>query len=186
MESERQAWVLCQNQWSNYLTMTALCPSFVFGPLMDITASSSSSVSSSYSITLVDQWIRGVSPVQSRLFVDVRDVARAHVIAANNNAAIGQRIIVSIKFRVKRLLNGSKMRYIDTIYPLTLLIQTRYIMMRHFKVGPYQLGPRRWMPQMRCNVYWESRCVPSKIQLWIWPEYYCPRPNQNDDRKIQQ
>ena len=80
--------------------MTALCPSFVFGPLMDITASSSSSVSSSYSITLVDQWIRGVSPVQSRLFVDVRDVARAHVMAANNNAAFGQRIIVSTEARI--------------------------------------------------------------------------------------
>ena len=99
MESERQAWDLCRNQWSDCLVMTALCPSFVFGPLMDATSSSSSS-SSSYSITLVDQWIRGVSPVQSRLFVDVRDVAKAHVLAAMNDAAIGQRIIVSTEARI--------------------------------------------------------------------------------------
>jgi nucleoside-diphosphate-sugar epimerase len=97
MESERQAWDLCQNQWSDCLTMTALCPSFVFGPLMDATKSS---LSSSYSIALVNQWIHGVSPVQSRLFVDVRDVAKAHVMAARNDAAMGQRIIVSTEARI--------------------------------------------------------------------------------------
>ena len=98
MESERQAWELCQHQWSDCLVMTALCPSFVFGPLMD--SSAQSSTSSSYSITLVDQWIRGISPVQSRLFVDVRDVAKAHVMAAINDAAIGQRIILSTESRI--------------------------------------------------------------------------------------
>ncbi len=98
MESERQAWELCQHEWSDCLVMTALCPSFVFGPLMDSAAQSTSS--SSYSISLVDQWIRGISPVQSRLFVDVRDVAKAHVMAAINDAAIGQRIIVSTESRI--------------------------------------------------------------------------------------
>jgi nucleoside-diphosphate-sugar epimerase len=99
MESERQAWDLCHNQWQNCISMVALCPSFVFGPPASMGSSFSSSPSS-YSITLVDQWIRGLSPVQSRLFVDVRDVAKAHVMAAIQPAAIGKRIILSTDARI--------------------------------------------------------------------------------------
>ena len=38
----------------------------------------------SYSIQLVRQWTRGESPVQSRLLVDVRDAAAAHVAMARH------------------------------------------------------------------------------------------------------
>ncbi len=90
----------CNNQWKRQqqhhdtddaettLEMVALCPSFVFGPPPPLPSSlkhDQTSIrdnnSSSYSLTLVDQWLRGKSQVQSRLCADVRDVARAHVAA---------------------------------------------------------------------------------------------------------
>jgi nucleoside-diphosphate-sugar epimerase len=103
--SEKRAWELGQELG---VPVTALCPSFVFGPphgfaggAAGVVASAASSSSESYSLTLVDEWIRGASPVQSRLFVDVRDVARAHVSAASNPAvSVGQRYIVSTEARV--------------------------------------------------------------------------------------
>jgi nucleoside-diphosphate-sugar epimerase len=90
-EAERRAWNLC-HQYN--ISMVSLCPSFVFGPPFG------DSSSSSYSISLVDQWVRGISPVQSRLFVDIRDVAKAHVMAALQEAAIGKRYLVSIEERI--------------------------------------------------------------------------------------
>lgn len=83
-ESERRAWETI-NRYNEELEtpieMVSLCPSFVFGPEVPRPGSLSAdeASSSSYSITLVDQWLRGKSPVQSRLCADVRDVAAAHV-----------------------------------------------------------------------------------------------------------
>ena len=90
-ESERRAWELAKEKG---IPMTSLCPSFVFGPPSD------GMMSGSYSITLVGQWARGESPVQSRLCVDIRDIAKAHVAAGTNPNAIGQRYIVSKEERV--------------------------------------------------------------------------------------
>ena len=90
-EAERQAWNLCQLY---NISMTSLCPSFVFGPPFG------DGTSSSYSFTLVHQWIRGESKVQSRLFVDIRDVAKAHVRAALRKEAIGRRYILSSEARI--------------------------------------------------------------------------------------
>lgn len=69
-ESEQQAQVLAQQY---QIPLVTLCPSFVFGPPQG--------ESSSFSIQLVKQWAKGESPVQSRLLVDIRDVALAHVVA---------------------------------------------------------------------------------------------------------
>eukprot|EP00531_Pseudo-nitzschia_arenysensis_P015181 CAMPEP_0116146826 /NCGR_PEP_ID=MMETSP0329-20121206/17386_1 /TAXON_ID=697910 /ORGANISM="Pseudo-nitzschia arenysensis, Strain B593" /LENGTH=358 /DNA_ID=CAMNT_0003642629 /DNA_START=1 /DNA_END=1074 /DNA_ORIENTATION=- len=91
-ESERVAWELCKDL---EIPLTTICPSFVFGP-----PTSENDLSSSFSITLVGQWVRGESTVQSRLFVDVRDVAKAHVEAAKRPEAIGERIIVSSEARM--------------------------------------------------------------------------------------
>jgi nucleoside-diphosphate-sugar epimerase len=100
-ESERRARELGRELG---LPVTAVCPSFVFGPPRGGGASGGAASplpSESYSLTLVDEWIRGASPVQSRLFVDVRDVARAHVsAAANPTVSAGQRYIVSTEARV--------------------------------------------------------------------------------------
>lgn len=77
--------------------MPALCPSFIFGPPSD------GVMSNSYSITLVGQWIRGESEVQSRVCVDVRDAALAHVRAGTSDAANGQRYILSSEARLSSL-----------------------------------------------------------------------------------
>jgi nucleoside-diphosphate-sugar epimerase len=90
-ESERRAWELAKQHDIN---MCSICPSFVFGPPSD------GMITQSYSITLVGQWVRGESPVQSRLCVDIRDVARAHVAAGTRPEAVGQRFIVSKEERV--------------------------------------------------------------------------------------
>ncbi len=91
MESEKRARELCEK---HDIPLVVLNPSFVFGPTNE------SYSSSSYSIQLVDQWIRGESPVQSRLFVDVRDVAQAHLAAAIRSDSAGKRFIVSTEARV--------------------------------------------------------------------------------------
>ena len=91
-ESERVAWEIAKEM---NIPMTAICPSFIFGP-----PTANVSLSSSFSITLFGQWVRGESTVQSRLFVDVRDVAKAHVAAGNKPEAIGQRFIVSTEARM--------------------------------------------------------------------------------------
>jgi nucleoside-diphosphate-sugar epimerase len=91
-ESERRAWLLTKQ---HDIPMTSMCPSFVFGP-----PSSDGVMSNSYSIQLVRQWLRGESTVQSRLCVDIRDCAQAHVAAGTQPNAIGQRYIVSHEKRV--------------------------------------------------------------------------------------
>ena len=91
-ESERRAWELASE---HNIPMVSLCPSFIFGPSHD-----GPSRSKSFSLQLVRQWIRGESDVQSRLCVDVRDVAKAHVAAGIANAAVGKRYIVSAERRL--------------------------------------------------------------------------------------
>jgi nucleoside-diphosphate-sugar epimerase len=87
-ESERRAWKMSKEL---DIPMVSICPSFVFGPpMLDADCSS-------YSLKLVREWIQGESPVQSRLFVDVRDVAKAHVNAGEK--IHGQRYIVSTESR---------------------------------------------------------------------------------------
>jgi dihydroflavonol-4-reductase len=95
-ESEKRAWELAKE---HNIPMSSICPSFVFGPPTISTDQQQSSLlsSSSFSITVVGQWLRGESPVQSRLCVDIRDVARAHVAASN---VMGERFIVSTEARV--------------------------------------------------------------------------------------
>jgi dihydroflavonol-4-reductase len=92
-QSERRAWELTKEY---NVPMVALCPSFIFGPSHD-----GSFDSNSFSIQLLRQWIRGESQVQSRLCVDVRDVAKAHVAAGTRTCAIGQRYIVSTERRLR-------------------------------------------------------------------------------------
>ena len=83
--SEKKAWEIAQK---NGISMVSICPSFIFGP-------PNGQTSSSYSIQIVKSWIFGEQPVQSRLCVDIRDVAKAHRLAGTSTQAIGQRFIVS-------------------------------------------------------------------------------------------
>jgi nucleoside-diphosphate-sugar epimerase len=76
------------------IPLVSLCPSFVFGP------PSGGDESSSFSIQLVRRWAKGESPVQSRLLVDIRDVAKAHVLAGTSTSFTNGRLIVSTDARV--------------------------------------------------------------------------------------
>lgn len=95
-ESERQVlemageWNECieECEAGRCIEYVALCPSFVFGPPPPLPTSpivtsdnnpSCGDTSTSYSIELVKNWLYGKSEVQSRLCIDVRDVALAHV-----------------------------------------------------------------------------------------------------------
>jgi nucleoside-diphosphate-sugar epimerase len=111
-ESERVAWQLSK-QFG--IPMTSICPSFVFGPPTGTLSSTKHqskkdrermNLSSSYSITLVRQWMNGDSPVQSRLCVDIRDVARAHI-------AAGQKLKLKVDdVGLTMTNNGGQHRYI--------------------------------------------------------------------------
>ena len=90
-ESERRAWDLSREHG---LAFTSLNPSFIFGPPSDPTSTAS------FSISTVSTWLSGAGPVQSRLCVDVRDVARAHVLAGIGKKTVGERIIVSAEARI--------------------------------------------------------------------------------------
>jgi nucleoside-diphosphate-sugar epimerase len=118
-ESERKSWELvrkCNEKYANEETMlrrriemVALCPSFVFGPIAPMPTkmknlTKAATSSSSYSLTLISQWLRGESPVQSRLCVDVRDVAKAHLAAGTKSNLpsddIDRRYILSTERRL--------------------------------------------------------------------------------------
>ena len=89
-ESERRAWTIAKE---HDIEMVSMCPSFIFGP-------PNGETSSSYSIQIVDSWIKGDAAVQSRLCVDIRDVAKAHRLAGTLPEAAGKRLIVSSEARL--------------------------------------------------------------------------------------
>lgn len=104
-ESERRAWDLARHL---NVPMTSLCPSFVFGPPCD------GKLSNSYSIQLVGQWVHGRSDVQSRLCVDIRDVAKAHVAAGTVDEAVNERFILSTESRLPSIEMAKSLKQIVT------------------------------------------------------------------------
>lgn len=102
-ESEKRAWNIAKEE---KILFTALCPSFIFGP------PSCPETSESFSISTVSKWIFGEAPVQSRLCVDVRDVAKAHVIAATKEMTIGERIIISTEARIPSETMANELRLV--------------------------------------------------------------------------
>ena len=89
--SEKVAWDIAKESGIQF---TSLNPAFIFGP------PSNRESSASFSIETVSKWITGESPVQSRLCVDVRDVARAHVLASQTDKTVNERIIISREARI--------------------------------------------------------------------------------------
>jgi nucleoside-diphosphate-sugar epimerase len=97
-ECEKTAGQLCQ-QYN--LSFVSLCPSFVLGPSL--------STVSSYAVQSFQQWIQGRSLVQSRLWIDVRDVAKLHILAGHHwdNQIDNQRFILSHEARVSSTIIAS-------------------------------------------------------------------------------
>lgn len=88
-ESERRAWDLSQRLG---VEMVSVCPSMIFGPPRGGCVG--------FSVAMVQSWLDGNGPVQSRLVVDVRDCAQAHIAAAAIPSAAGKRFIASCEARV--------------------------------------------------------------------------------------
>jgi nucleoside-diphosphate-sugar epimerase len=110
MYSERLAWKLCDEL---NISMTSLCPSFIIGPLLSgslLEEQEHNLVSLPYSLELIKSWLNGDSPVQSRLFVDVRDVAAAHVAAATTRDLIHKNSHSSKYYRQRRYLVSTERR----------------------------------------------------------------------------
>ncbi len=131
--SEKRAWEISRE---HDIPMSSIAPSFIFGPPNlngngdssgdssgdsdgDSTSSPSSTststsmlTTSSYSIKIINSWIHGEAAVQSRLCVDIRDVASAHRLAGSLDSAIGQRIIVSSECRLPSTAVANEFRRI--------------------------------------------------------------------------
>lgn len=121
-ESERRAWELVA-KYPNQLEMVSLCPSFIFGPPVPLPKlyqttkllrNPGENCSKSYSISLIQQWLSGESQVQSRLCVDVRDVAKAHLAAGQINLVCDsndqKRYILSTEARLSSELTAEALK----------------------------------------------------------------------------
>jgi nucleoside-diphosphate-sugar epimerase len=92
MRSEQRAWEIIEF-FQPEIEMVSICPSMIFGPIRDKSQLG-------YSCKLVEQWIRGTRKTESRLFVDVRDLALAHYHAAISPYSYNKRYIVSHERRL--------------------------------------------------------------------------------------
>lgn len=93
-EGERRAWEIV-SMYDHAIPLVSLCPSMILGPIRD-----ASQVGQS--IRLLQSWMDGSRPIESRLFVDVRDVALAHYRASQLPMMAGssRRYIISHERRV--------------------------------------------------------------------------------------
>lgn len=90
--AERAAWSFAENEAPD-LALTAINPSLVLGPPLDKHYGTS--------IAVVERILRARDPMLPQFgfsVVDVRDVARAHLLALEREASIGKRIIVADRF----------------------------------------------------------------------------------------
>ncbi|PSR80689.1 NAD dependent epimerase/dehydratase [Coniella lustricola] len=110
--AEKEAWKLYEAQSSRRWHLVVLCPGLVLGP-------TPAAASESGSLFLMDELLAGWMfygvPDLSFLIVDVRDVATAHIKAAESETASGRYLIcqsettsfLHISKHFKRLRNGS-------------------------------------------------------------------------------
>ena len=85
--AEREAWKVAKAKKIDLVTIN---PNFVLGPALSVSAADSGSISVGYVKAMVEgAKAAGGSPI----ICDVRDVARAHVVAAENAGAEGRYIV---------------------------------------------------------------------------------------------
>ena len=86
-QAEKAAWALAKEAG---LSLAVICPNFVMGPVL------SSSLPDPLSVGFLKAWLEGSASSGDIVFApDVRDVARAHILAATSPKAHNQRYIVS-------------------------------------------------------------------------------------------
>lgn len=92
-EGERRAWEIV-SMYDHAIPLVSLCPSMILGPIRD-----ASQIGQSIRVLL--SWMDGSRLIESRLFVDVRDVALAHYRASQLPLMAGsRRYIISHEQRV--------------------------------------------------------------------------------------
>ncbi|KAK3723038.1 hypothetical protein LTR37_002184 [Vermiconidia calcicola] len=97
--AEKKAWAYMKTHAADLrFGLVSLCPAMVFGPFVDgMWPSSPAALNESNKIVwdVVRQGESGiVPPTKAAVWVDVRDVARAHVLALSSEAAVGQRLLL--------------------------------------------------------------------------------------------
>ncbi len=126
--AEKEAWKIykAQSNWE----LAVINPSFVMGPVL-------SKTSKSESITFIKNLIGGKYrlgvPDLFFNFVDVRDVAKAHILAMENNAAKGRFIIANGTKNIRELAEMIKKMY-PKKYKLPLINAPKILM---YFVAPF-------------------------------------------------
>lgn len=88
--AEKAAWEFMESiKDSSPMELTVLCPGFIIGPLLHKTECASAAT-----IKMLLSGTKNFIPKVSFAFIDVRDVARAHVAAMTAPPAAGKRIII--------------------------------------------------------------------------------------------
>jgi len=99
--SEQAFWQFIATEKPNFVG-TSLLPSLIFGPTLN---SATSNIALNQSCALIYGLLKGVVPQSLRSpYIDVRDLARVHVMALMNPATDGRRLIASSGFFVGKQL----------------------------------------------------------------------------------
>lgn len=97
--AEREAWQFIEKEMPNF-SISTICPPLVFGPVSpDLTSLDSINTSNErFRDLLQGKWQKEVQPTATILWVDVRDVALAHVQAMEIEDAWMKRFLVAASF----------------------------------------------------------------------------------------
>jgi len=105
-ESERRALEVV-SMYDHEVPLISLCPSMILGPIRD-----ESQIGQS--IRLLQSWMDGSRPVESRLLIDVRDAALAHYRASRLPITGSRRYIISHERRVPASMMRSYLEEVVT------------------------------------------------------------------------
>ena len=106
VSAEKTAWEIYRNQkkWG----LVVINPGFILGPIL-------SKTSSSESINFMNDILKGKfylgAPNLTLSYVDVRDVAFAHIIALEKEVSVGRYIVVNKSFTILQITNTVKKLY---------------------------------------------------------------------------
>ena len=91
--AEREAWKFVESHKPNFDLVT-LCPPLVYGPIINAQKLSSINTSNDKLWKLLSGQVKGIEPTPVPLWVDVRDLASAHLSAYETQAAGGNRFFI--------------------------------------------------------------------------------------------
>ncbi|CAE6452307.1 unnamed protein product [Rhizoctonia solani] len=90
--AEKAAWNFVETEKPSF-TITTLCPPFVYGPADQVTNIHDLNASSAQIYAVFEG--KTLAPISGYVWVDVRDIALAHVLAIESTAAANQRYLIA-------------------------------------------------------------------------------------------